>query len=253
MARRRRSLHLEITDRHLERRELLSRGTAPPIPSQVETAQGHPVPVNLFHQDGIDGLKLNKSFVNRLNNRINLSISAETRISQAFQVFLQNYQQAQVNPGPTFGGSLDDLKREVAYALIMREILSNRPQPSAAHGPKIAKLAQVTLVPYALAQIDQFGAGLAATPPVTGPNGTLVHADATAAANDAFNAISNALAEFTIHPHLFQQPSDFYISPQFRYNLSFNAAPATSSPGYFVRGLGGQILPGAILHPFFPA
>ena len=94
MAHRRRSLHVEITDRHLERRELLSRGTAPPIPSQVETAQEHPVPVNLFHQDGIDGLKLNKSFVNRLNDRINLSISAETRISQAFQVFLQNYQQA---------------------------------------------------------------------------------------------------------------------------------------------------------------
>jgi hypothetical protein len=42
------------------------------------------------------------------------------------------------------------------------------------------------------------------------------------------------------------------LNPYVTFNLSFSGAPASSAPGYFLRGPGGAILPGATLHPHAP-
>jgi hypothetical protein len=76
-----------------------------------------------------------------------------------------------------------------------------------------------------------------------------VTADPTPALNQAINAIFNALAESSIHPNLFRSPSDFYISSNVQFTINSTGAPADSSPGFFVRGPHGVILPGAPPRP----
>ena len=105
-------------------------------------------------------------------------------------------------------------------------------------------------MPFAVQQIQELGAKVAATPPVLGPDGTLKPGDITAAVNAASNAILNAIAQSSVHPLLFQSPSDFYLSPDITFTTSFNSTPAGAAPGYFVRGPGGTLLPGAPVHPY---
>jgi hypothetical protein len=225
---------------------------------RVALSGGAPVPTaQLFHHSGIDGLSLRHGFLDILNYRVTGVSQPMTQIvSQAFTVFLQNYQALTPTPaagtaGPALSGLVNTLTQEVDQALIVRQVVGK--QYSMIHNRLVSPLAERALVPYANAQIAQLEAVLAAAPPVAGPNGTLRPADANAAVNTAYNAILNAIAEVTIHPLLFQQPGDFYISPDYHFTVNYTGAPATSSPGYFVRGPGGRVLPGAVLHAHFPA
>ena len=65
---------------------------------------------------------------------------------------------------------------------------------------------------------------------------------------DAFNAV----AEPRLHPGLFLTPADFYLNPNVSFDITFNGTPADQGNGFFIRGPGGAILPGAILHPHAP-
>ena len=103
-----------------------------------------------------------------------------------------------------------------------------------------------------MAQIDTAGAAIAELPPVNGPNGTLVTGNPVPILNVAANAIFNALAETSIHPNLFLNPSNFYLNPNVGFPISFTGIPADAAPGFFIRGPHGVILPGATLHPHFP-
>lgn len=251
----RRSYRPEWFDQALERRDLLSSVTLPAAPAIV--AQGGAHQGNRFHQNGINGLTLHRTFVNQLNDRLANSAAQSARVRQAFQVFISNYQQLPVTPpagasGPTVSELLANLTSEVNLGLVRLDNAQVRPTPSQAHALRHSPLAPVALVPYADAQINAMAAELAATPPVVGPDGQLHHADPTDAANTAVNAILNALAESSIHPTLFLNPSDFYISPNVTFTVDSSGAPASSSPGFFVRGPHGIVLPGATLHPHVP-
>ena len=256
---RRQGYRVSFDDPRLERRELLSRDGLATAPALVGRATPAPDPVglNLFYHDGINGLKLQQHFVDRLNDRLSTSNDQARRVSQAFQVFQTRYAQLPVNPPPGFSrptaaSLLADLQNQVDYALSHHETLINRPRPAQHNGLKVSPLAPQALIPYADDQIRRLGATLAATPPVPGPDGRPVTADPTPALNQALNAIFNALAEASVHPNLFRSPSDFYISPDVRFDLNSTGAPAQSSPGYFIRGPHGAILPGATLHPHVP-
>jgi hypothetical protein len=251
MARRR--LRLEFADLHLERRELLSHAAAPRVAAEVRHARGGGR--NLFHHDGINGLVLHRSFVNQLNDRLANSKEQAILVNEALQAFQSNNAQLPVNPpaggtGPTLDHLLTDLTNQVVYGVSVRQVMTNRPNPSSAKSIRVAPLAPDALVPFAVQQIQELGAKVAATPPVLGPDGTLKPGDITAAVNAASNAILNAIAESSVHPLLFQSPSDFYLSPDITFTTSFNSTPASAAPGYFVRGPGGTLLPGAPVHPY---
>jgi hypothetical protein len=117
---------------------------------------------------------------------------------------------------------------------------------------RVSPLAPRALIPFSESQIDRMSATLAQLPPVEGPDGTLVKADSTQAVNSAVNAVLNGLAETSMHPKLFLNPSDFYLNPYIQFDATFVGAPASAAPGYFIRGPRGVILPGATLHPFAP-
>ena len=212
---------------------------------------------NLFHQNGINGLVLHRTFVNRLNDRLNNSKDQSVRVIQAFQVFQVSFQGLPVAPspgaaGPTLDSLVATLKQEVAIALTLCEGLSSQKTPSEQTSIKVSPLAPVTLVPFADAQIDTMAATLEQLPPVTGAGGTATQGDPKPAINDAINSILNALAEASIHPLLFNQPSDYYLNPYVTFTLTFSGTPAETAPGYFIRGPHGTILPGAMLHPDAP-
>jgi hypothetical protein len=255
MGRRRLSLSVDLVEAQLERRELMSRGDSLPVVAvhAARQGQGH----NLFHQNGIDGLVLHKSFINRLNDRLKLSQDQSLRVTQAFQAFQASYQQLPVNPpagsmGPTMDSLIATLKQQVATGLSRRELLREQSTPSQVNAIRVSPLAPRALIPFADAQIDKMSATLSQLPPVEGPDGTLVKADATQAVNSSVNAILNGLAETTMHPKLFLNPSDFYLNPYIQFDVTFVGAPASAAPGYFIRGPRGGILPGATLHPFAP-
>ena len=250
MARRR--LRLEFADLHLERRELLSHAAAPPVAAEVQHASGGGT--NLFHHDGINGLVLHSSFLHLLNDRLANSREMAILVNQALLAFQNNYAQLPVNSpagvtGPTLESLLTTLTDQVVYGVSVRQIMNNRPSPSSAKGLRVAPLSPDALVPFSVQQIQELGAKAAATPPVQGPDGTLKPGDITAAVNAASNAILNAIAESSVHPLLFLSPSDFYLSPDITFTTSFTSAPASAAPGFFVRGPGGTLLPGAPVHP----
>jgi hypothetical protein len=213
--------------------------------------------VNLFHHDGIDGLKLHKNFVNRLNDRLSTSSSQTTRVIQAFQVFATSEAALPVNPPPsatdsTLESLVATLKQDVATAEIRRELFTSRLSPSQQTSIKLSPLAPIALVPFSDAQIDQMAATLAKLPPVVRPDGTLAQANPTPTVNVAVNAIVNAIAEASVHPLLFLKPENFYLNPNVMFTLSFSGTPASSAPGFFIRGPHGAFLPGATLHPHAP-
>lgn len=250
---RRRTFRPEWPDAEFERREMLSGAGLPPAPALLAQDRA-PVHHSLFHHDGINGRVLHRTFVNRLNDRLAISQDQATRVVQAFQVFATDYAPLPLVPpagstGPTLPDLVSRLKSEVDYALGTHIVISSRPTPSASRAPTVSPLAPKALIPFANAQIDALGSTLATAPPVVGPHGSLTRPDPTPALNTAINAILNALAETSVHPNLFQSPSDFYLSPDFTFDINFSGIPAKSSPGYFVRGPHGVTLPGAPLHP----
>ena len=119
MPRRRNRFLLEIVDPQLERREMMSRLAGAPAAVVGESQAGGR---NLFHQNGIDGLVLHRSFVNRLNDRLNTSKDETTRVTQAFQAFATGFKALPAAPasgtsGPTLDSLIATLKQEVAIAL----------------------------------------------------------------------------------------------------------------------------------------
>jgi hypothetical protein len=245
---------LELVDQ-LERRELMSQ--SPGLHAAVAIHGSQAGDMNLFHQNGINGLVLHRTFVNRLNDRLATSKDQTTRVIQAFQVFATSYKELPVNPpaganGPTLASLVAALKAEVAVALIRRQGLSSQGTVSEQKSIRVSPLAPVALVPFADAQIDAMAATLAMLPPVAGPDGTVTSGNPTPAVNVAVNAIVNAIAESSIHPLLFLHPDNFYLNPNIQFTLSFSGVPAASAAGFFIRGPHGAILPGATLHPHAP-
>jgi hypothetical protein len=246
---------LEFVDPQLERRELLS------LPGGLHPAAAiHDDQVgarNLFHQNGINGLLLHRTFVNRLNDRLAASKDQAARVTQAFNVFVTSYKQLPVNPppgssGPTLASLVATLAQEVAVALIRRQGLSSQMTVSERTGIRHSPLAPQALVPFANAQIATMATTLAALPPVAGPGGTLTPGNPTPAVNVAVNAILNALAQSSVHPLLFLNPANFYLNPNIQFTLTFSGTPAASAAGFFIRGPHGAFLPGATLHPHAP-
>ncbi len=246
---------IDAQGRGLERRELLSQGVTPVVTAVVDPSQTGER--NLFHQNGINGLVMHRTFVNQLNDRLVISQDRSQRVIQAFEVFQTAFQQLPVNPpagytGPTLASLVNTLKSQVQVGEIRREFLNGYRTPSEATSIIYSPQAPVALVPFSFDQIDTMAATLEALPPVSGPNGTMVQGDSAPAVNQAVNAIVNAIAEFTLHPNLFTSTSDFYLNPYVTFTTSFTGVPASSAPGYFIRGPHGTILPGATLHPHAP-
>ena len=105
-------------------------------------------------------------------------------------------------------------------------------------------------MPFAVQQIQELGAKVAATPPVQGPDGTLKPGDITAAVNAASNAILNAIAQSSVHPLLFLSPSDFYLSPDITFTTSFNSTPARRPPAFSSEARAARSCLAAPMHPF---
>jgi hypothetical protein len=234
-------------DATLERRELLSSAGASSVPAAVGSIQSGPTG-NLFHANGINGLKLQKAFVNQMNDRLTTAQNATHRLFEAFQVFSQGYADL-VSPPPAGGSSgtsptleslLADLQREVGSAVSTTEIVNNQVSPSVAKAPKFSQRSLNALLPFSLLQISQMADTLVPLPPIP---------TATQAMNTAYNAVLNAEAEYSLHPNLFQKPSDYYLNTTVFFPITLDGNPATSTVGYFVRGPGGALLPGAIVHP----
>lgn len=258
----------------LERRELLS--VALPFRPHAEIAGGAFRPGiraeraahggNLFHRNGADGLVLHHAFVNRLNERVQIEGMVTKRVDEAFQVFGQNALHQSIplpalispsstavfgeQPAPsTLDGKLTLLQQQVDLALQRLEFTTMKLTPSQATSIRFSPVAGESLVPFADQQLAILADELRANPPKFDASGRLIDQTPLNQLNSAFNAISNAIAEFTVHPNLFQRPSDYYINPNVQFRLGDNAAPSIAGPDFFVRGPGGALLPGAILHP----
>ncbi|HEV3163242.1 MAG TPA: hypothetical protein VGZ22_04320 [Isosphaeraceae bacterium] len=263
MASRRTSCHLGFQDAELERRDLLSLAGLQHPTTLTQTLgprnaladpNGRAVSGNLFHQNGINGLKIHKSFDNQMNYRLSNATDMGHRVFEAFSVFNEAYFGVPSSPElgapavpPTLPNLLADLSQQVALAVTTIQIGSNQAGPSLVRAPKFSLRPFDGLIPFAQAQIEGMGNTLATLPANGGPQGSATAAQATAAINQADNAILNGLAEYTLHPNLFVNPSDFYISPNVSFTTSFDGNPTQAGPGYFVRGPGGQTLPGAPL------
>jgi hypothetical protein len=254
MHRRRTRFSLELFNPQLEPRALLSHPGSD-IAAEVGAHQAG-VP-DVFHKNGINGLLLHRSFVNRLNDRLNNSKDEATRVTQAFQAFATGFNALPVVPapgatGPTLNSLVATLQQEVTVALTRREGLSSQGTVSEQKSIKFAPLAPIALVPFAQGQISTMAKSLAQLPPITRAGGQMTQGNPLPAINNAVDAILNAVAETSIHPLLFNKPSDFYLNPNITFTTTFSGAPASSSAGFFIRGPHGTILPGATLHPFAP-
>lgn len=266
MGRGHRMFRCAVPEALLESRELLTSAAAIDLPAPLTSQVASTAPGDLFHRNGVNGLNLHKAFVNQMTDRFNISRDAASRISESFLVFEQAFLSSL--PGsppiskplgapampPTLPNLLADMKSQVIAALTTLHVPTNQVRPSLVKAPKFTALPGKALIPYALAQIDQMGTELSGLSAGIGPNGPSsgTRTSINSAISATFNAIINALAEFSLHPNLFQQPSDFYINPQAHFSVGFSDVPARSAPGFFVRGPGGQLLPGAILHPHLP-
>jgi hypothetical protein len=153
---------------------------------------------------------------------------------------------------PTLANLLSDMRQQVTFGLSTIEIVSSQMSPSQVKEPKFTPLAFRSLVPFALIQIDAMGQKLAALP-VQFPANSVASTQANLALNQAYNAILNAIAEYSLHPNLFVKPSDYYLNPNVTFTIDFDGTPAKTAAGFFVRGPGGNLIPGATLHPSLPA
>lgn len=148
------------------------------------------------------------------------------------------------NP-PTLANYIAQMTTQVDNALRTFQINDNRPQPSVQASIRVSPLADRALVPFANRQLAQLEAAIVAHPPQFAADGTITNPEPLAALNSSYNAILNAIAEFSVHPNLFTSPSDFYINPTVTFPLSFTGVPASSGSGFFILGPGGVPLPGA--------
>jgi hypothetical protein len=122
---------------------------------------------------------------------------------------------------------------------------TNRQYPSIKAAPNYSPRADAILVPFADQQIARAEQQFLANPPVFDPTtGKLQDQAPKQAVEAAFNSIMYALGEYTVHPNLFTQPSDFYVDPSFTFKIPFTSDPAGSIPNVFGRGPGGVVLPG---------
>ena len=212
----------------LERRELLAR------PATVHAAAPG---VGVFNQAGISTSVLHKAFTDQLNRRLSISASQAHLVFEAFQVFQQDYAAlppASAGRGAALDTLLGQLDTHLGDALTRYELTTTKVGPSVIRSPKFSPQEQQALVPLAQEQVQALGVALAAGP-----------ANPTPALNVAYNAIMNALAEYSVHPTLFRKPSDFYLNPRANFTTSFDATPASGAPGVFLLGPGGVPLPGA--------
>ncbi len=241
----------------LETRALLTH-FAPRImlPSVVEavasrTAAPPPVklPGNVFNHPGIYNFNLKGGFLNQLGLRLAISGNQAGRVVQAFQDFQDRYKAMLATPAgtpntPTLSDLVTRLQTFVDNGLTYYQIFTVSPSTSVVKSLKVSPYGNTALIPFANAQVAQVGATLASNPPV----------DITPVLNAAVNSILNSVAEFSVHPQLFTRPSDFYINPYVKFDLTYTGgAPAQAAQDYFLRGPHGEFIPGAILHPHLPA
>lgn len=255
----------------LEPRELLSGTPSAPVsaPLNLSTAENVAIAAdiaasqaggspNLFHQNGISGTAQKTQFTHRLNGRLRVSAHQADSVTAAFRAFKAADLQLVINPpagtppGPTQPALLANLKTQVDFAVTHDVVPANANKPLVLRGLKMSKLQQLSVLPFADTQLATLDATLAKMANVPGPNGTMTPADPTNALNIAVNGILNAVAEQSIHPNLFQAPSDFYLTPNFLFTINFKGAPAASSLGFFVRGPHGALLPGAPVPANYP-
>lgn len=281
----------------LERRELLAHRGAVPLPLP-------PLVVGRFHNDGVNGTQLDKSFVDRYRVRNRSSRQMAQRLSEAFQAFAQNYlgvpANLQTGLSSDLGGSAVNLQNpggnntsspstgsaiavgneiipgstlvpvgtipnpstlenfvaqltqqvDVALSTLPLSAFAGQVNPSVRDGLRVSPLANRALVPFANQQIAQMGQDLADIP-VLLPDGSRNPA-ALDVVNATYNSILNAVAQNTVHPHVFTNPSTFYLNPNVSYKITSSQAPIQAGPGFFTRGPNGQFLPGAPLHPYAP-
>lgn len=270
MARRKNRTRFVPSDPSLERRELLAHVGLAPGPAQV----GPVHPLDAVNPGGQD-----KGFISTLSIRLTNSGQQTRRINQAFQAFGYNYLNrpvvitGAVHPftdhagqghghteagpvpartlpigtlpvPPTLANGLALLDQQTALALSTSQLLTNRVEPSVRAAPTFTPLAQRALIPFAHQQIAEVGAVLAAHPPFITPEGNLIDPAPLIALETAYNNILNAVAENSLHPELFQSPSDFFINPKVHFTLDFVGIPARQGPGFFHRGPGGVLLSG---------
>jgi len=211
----------------LERRELMAR---PPL---VHAAA---LGVGVFDQRGISTSVLHKPFVDQLNRRLSISASQAHLLFEAFQVFKQEYAATApaAQAGPALDGLLGRLDGHLTDALSRYELTTVRVGPSVLRSRKISPQERQALVPFARDQVQRLGVALAGGP-----------ADPTPALNVAYNAIMNALAEYSVHPTLFRNPGGFYLNPRANFTINFDGTPASGAPGVFLLGPGGVPIAGA--------
>ncbi|MEO6808175.1 MAG: hypothetical protein ABI353_03570 [Isosphaeraceae bacterium] len=278
MARRKNRIRFESSDPSLERRELLAHVGLAPGPAQtgpihpldaVTPGRQNKVFINTLSirlaNSGQQTNRINQAFqafgYNFLNRPIHLTGNSGTFSDgqgnepppgqsgsgqiQAGPILNRRLPVGNLPMSPTLANGLAQLEQQTSLALSTLQFSSNRIQPSVRAAPKFTPLAQQALIPFAQQQIAELGAVLEAHPPVLAPDGTLVDPAPLVALETAYNNILNAVAENSMHPTLFQSPSDFFINPKVHFTLDFNGIPARKGPGFFNRGPGGVLLSGS--------
>jgi hypothetical protein len=272
---------LEFVDPQLERRELLDASGLTLTPAEVAAAvassQGTDDSVTstelaaaaatsgtstFFNQNGVKpgkngGLVFSSQFKNQLNSRLRISADQAADVNALFKAFATTYSQLTIKPppppgSPTLSGLLTSLTNDIDFVLSHHVKPAQLARLSALQLLPGSSLQMQSLVPFANIQLAQLGKLLAATPPVPGPNGSMVPANPIPTINIADNAILNAIAEQSIHPNLFSTPGTFYLNPTVYFTVDFKGAPAKATIGYFVYGPGGVLLPGAPVPPNTP-
>jgi hypothetical protein len=271
---------LEFVDAQLERRALLDAGGLTLTPADVAAAVASAASPdttattaelaaaaatsgtsNLFNQNGVrigrNGLYFSKAFTSQLNSRLKISADQAADVNALFKAFATTYSQLTINPppppgSPTLSSLLSALTNQVDFVLSHHVKPAQLPRLGALQGLPGSSLSMQSLVPFANAQIAHLGTTLAETPPVPGPNGSIVPANPIPTVNIAVNAILNAIAEQSVHPNLFSTPSTFYLNPLTFFTVNSVGAPAKAAIGYFVYGPGGVLLPGAPVPPNTP-
>lgn len=271
----------ETVDPQLERREMLDAGGLTITPADVAAAVASASSTdtsantaeltaaaatsgtsNTFNQNGVKigrngGLTFSEQFQSLLNSRLRISADQAADVTAIFKAFGTAYSQLTINPppppgSPTLASLLSGLMTQVDFVLSHHVKPSQLTRLGALQRRPASSLDMQSLVPFANTQIDQLGQTLAATPPVPGPNGSIVPANPTPSINIAVNAILNAIAEQSVHPNLFSTPGTFYLNPLVFFTVDSRGAPAKAAIGYFVYGPGGVLLPGAPVPPNTP-
>ncbi len=271
MGRARRANILRVSVESLERRDNPSTfGGGPPI------ANAHPSPI-------MPRTDFHHVFLNTLRVREYYATQAANRLSQAFQLFEQNAlgippklnglpQRGPGTPVPaefrqlktgqsvpvvsvpagtlptpdTYQAYFNQLTAFTHSALTTYVARTYRQYPSIRTDPNFSPRAQNILVPFANTQLAQAEQIFMANQPVFDPTtGALQNPEPRQAIEAAFNSILYAVGEYTVHPNLFVNSSDFYVDPSYTFKIPYTSDPAAVIPNVYGRGPGGVALPGA--------